>query len=284
MNQLMLFLCLSLYSISLIAQNTPVAVGHWQTHLNYINAIGVEESSQYIFIATDAAVIIREKTTEEVNYLTTVNGLSDVDIETIHFDEVSQLLLVAYSNGNLDVITSDLEVINKSDIKRNTAISGLKSIQKIHVADNIAYFVCSFGLVEFNLETYNFGETILREGINDMTTHDETLFVATDDGIFSIRYNELNINDFSNWTKHGTVMNLPLNLYISSTIEVFNNAIYASVNDTVFQFQNNQWNHISTTNINNNTSSPYYILPDFDMSFELTYDKVILLFSTVLMV
>ena len=60
------------------------------------------------------------------------DGLSDVGIATLAYDDATQALVVAYNNSNIDII-SEGRTYNLSDIKRSE-ISGDKNIYHIRFA------------------------------------------------------------------------------------------------------------------------------------------------------
>ncbi len=180
-----------------------VPVGAWRDHLSYNRATHVAVSGNKVFCASGAGMIIYNKDDNSLEKLSKVKGLSDVDISSIKWSEHNQLLIVGYSNGNLDIINGN-KIINLSDILRST-VPGSKSINSIMVAGNRAYLSCSFGVVVVDLgryeisETYFLGEGGIRLAVNDMAFDGVFLYAATSSGLYRAEIDAPNLLDFSYW-------------------------------------------------------------------------------------
>src|SRR5690554_1319209 len=113
--------------ILLSAQNT--GIGQWRTHLPYQHVIDVEAWDSKIYAATPYELFIYDNEDNSLSLLNKVNGLSDIGISSIEFSESLQVLLIAYKNSNVDLIT-DEGIINLSDIKDKELI-GNKTINNV---------------------------------------------------------------------------------------------------------------------------------------------------------
>ena len=94
---------LALLPVLLPAQNP--GIGQWRTHLPYQRVIDVEVWDSKTYAATPYELFIFDNTDNSLSLLNKVNGLSDIGISSIAFSEEHQVLLVAYSNTNVDLIT-----------------------------------------------------------------------------------------------------------------------------------------------------------------------------------
>ena len=137
-----------MYPMDVFAQG--VAVGQWMDHLPYRNIIAVEEGTKDIYAATTEAVFYLSKEDNSLNRLTKVSGLSDVGVSAIGYTGVFDVLVVAYTNSNIDII-QNTSIINLSDIKRKS-ILGDKSINSIRFSGSIAYLSTGFGIVVLDIE------------------------------------------------------------------------------------------------------------------------------------
>ncbi len=184
-----------------VSGNIPI--GAWRDHLSYKRATHVAVSGNQVFCAAGAGMIVYNKDDNSLEKLSKVNGLSDINISSIKWSDQNQLLIVGYSNGNLDII-SGKEITNLSDILRSS-VPGSKSINNIMVVGTRAYLSCSFGIVVVNLdrneisETYFLGEAGLRLAINDMAFDGEFLYAATSSGLYRAEIDAPNLLDFSYW-------------------------------------------------------------------------------------
>ncbi|MCQ2289091.1 MAG: hypothetical protein MJZ74_08340 [Muribaculaceae bacterium] len=86
------------------------------------------------------------KDTQENESVNRSNYLSDITATGIYYDDNHKILMVAYDNGNIDVIDSDGKTRNISDIKLSQ-VGDTKGINHITFDDKYAYVATTFGYV-----------------------------------------------------------------------------------------------------------------------------------------
>ncbi|MDE7377206.1 MAG: RdgB/HAM1 family non-canonical purine NTP pyrophosphatase, partial [Muribaculaceae bacterium] len=86
---------------------------------------------------------------EEMYAYTHINKLSDNDIASIHYNREGKYLLVAYSNGNIDLLYDDGTTANLPDIMLSQ-ISGSKQINSVAFGEHRIAVGTDFGLVVFD--------------------------------------------------------------------------------------------------------------------------------------
>ncbi len=179
------------------------AVGDWQDYLSFSKAIKVADAGDRIYCATEGGLFYYNLEDNSTNKFSGVNSLSDIGINTISYNSIQNLLLVAYKNSNIDLIYES-QIINLSDIKRKT-ITGDKTINNILFVDDLVYLSCGFGIVVINLtkleikDTYFIGENGGMATVYDMEYDGQYLYAATDNGILYADKNEPNLLDYNNW-------------------------------------------------------------------------------------
>jgi hypothetical protein len=234
----------------------------WRDHLAYSSASMVAITPEKVFCSmSSGGMLSYEKSSGEVEKLSKVTGLSDVNISSIAYSDVSNILVIGYTNGNIDLITS-LGIVNMPDIKRKS-ITGLKSINQILIHETMAYLACNFGVVQIDLVeqefvgTYYFGTSGTAIKVNDISILENTIYAATEAGIYKVDINATNLVDYSFWT---LMDNLPASTQEYKLIEVFNNQLFAvytnsSTNkDQIISFTEGadweNWNPVSDDFIN----------------------------------
>jgi len=177
----------------------------WQDHLPYNRAISVAEAGNLIYCATPYSLFFLDKTENIVQRLTKINGLSDIGISTIAYNEDFETLVIAYSNANIDLVKGNT-IVNISDIKRKP-ILGNKNINNIMFIDNLAYLACGFGIVVLDIEEEEFPEPIYYIGPNgsqinvmDVAFGMDSLFAATEVGIYKASINSPSLPHYTSWT------------------------------------------------------------------------------------
>ncbi len=149
MNKKLVILAI-IFAANLANLNAQIGVGEWRDHLPFVYSIAVTQSPTKVYTASKNGVFSYSKANYNIEKLTKVNILSDVGVSTISYSNENEVLVVGYSNGNIDLIF-DNEVFNLSDIKREM-ISGSKSINHILFIDEYAYLSCGFGIVVINVQ------------------------------------------------------------------------------------------------------------------------------------
>ena len=128
-----------------------VSIGNWRTHLPYQKVIDVEPIGHKIYAATPFELFYYDTQDNSIHILNKINGLSDIGISCIGYNESQRKLMVAYTNANVDLICSDGSVHNMNDIKEKIIV-GSKNINNIFFNGDLAYIACGFGIVVFDLK------------------------------------------------------------------------------------------------------------------------------------
>lgn len=199
------FCILSLLLLSFLPLKAQLAIGHWRDHLSFSSVYSVEASPSCIYLAGSMGLFYYDIHELTLNPLTKTTGLSDVGVSTMAYDDQSGYLVVAYSNGNVDLYR-DEHVYNISDIKR-ASIDGDKSISRIRFYNRHAYLACSFGIVVIDLGRHEIENTFylsLGDGhlnIHDLAFSNDKIVAATDSGMFSAAKDDPYLNMSSRWTR-----------------------------------------------------------------------------------
>ena len=226
----------------LVAQ--PLALGQWRDELVYRNAYGVTASANKVYCATDLSMYSVDIADLSLQKLTTVNGLSDVQTRLVAYSQEHDLLVICYSNSNIDIMKNG-EIINISDIQRKSIV-GDKAIYNIYLRGNYAYLACGFGIVVLDVtrneikDTYYIGPNGTQIQVNDLNSDGVYLYAATGTGVYRADINDPFLADFNRWHLISPEEGLFGGNYVD--VEFFNNGMLASKEDSVFQFNGSTWN------------------------------------------
>ena len=241
----MRFLFLAIFIFFMLpAHAQDLAIGNWQTHFPVNSMVSVTQSQDEVFYAGEQMILILDKAEQSVSRLDKVAGLTQVGIRVIKYYAEMELLLVAYNNGNIDLVDKDRNIINISDIKRYSLISE-KKINHIYFNENFAYLSYSFGLVKLDLERQEVKNTFLTDGfgVNASLLIDETIYMSTDEGIYQGNPDR-NLADLNNWILHGAAQNAP-SFYYSNAMAWFDGKMFADINDTLKVYNGTTWEHFA---------------------------------------
>ena len=106
MNKLCVFLLLGILNLNVNAQ---IGTGQWRLHVPNKTCIDVVANDHGVFAAFENGLLEYDINASETSLWTDVNGLSDINITCLAYDEVNNAIFVGYSNGNIDKIENKFE-------------------------------------------------------------------------------------------------------------------------------------------------------------------------------
>ncbi len=225
-----------------VAQLPPV--GLWRQHFNSNSAIDVIATENTIFVATPYLVYSISKDDNSVTQYSKVNGLAEAAVSGIAYNTVQQALIIAYSNGNIDILKNNGSIVNINDIKRST-IAINKTIYKLFTNDKFVYACTAFGIVQIDVEkletkdTWFLGNTGGFERVNNIAILNSRYYAATSTGLKSIATNAPAIANGANWQL--------ANSFFTGTIQQgirFQNSIIVQRNDTLYSYDGTTINRL----------------------------------------
>jgi hypothetical protein len=202
---LRLFLLLLAHVSTAYGLQAQAPLGSWQDHFPYRRAIAVAEGGGHVYCASTTAVFRYHPPTGEIERITKVNALSDVGIQGLAWNEPLQMLLVYYTNGNLDLLQGD-RTFNMGDIRRSS-ILGNKGIYSVYMEGTRAYLGCGFGIVLVDLarrevrETWFIGPGGSQVQVNGITIWNDSIYAAANTGLFVASANAPNLAAFGSWRR-----------------------------------------------------------------------------------
>lgn len=179
------------------------AVGVWSDHLRYDLSYDVAVADGMVFSSNGSSLLIYDKNYDETRKLSKVNGLSDVGISSIGWSPERRTLVIAYNNGNVDLLRGN-RITNIADILKKN-IDAPKKINRIRCRDNFAYMATDFGIVVLDIvrdevkDTWRPGPGGGYNAVNDLAMGDGEVFAATDNGLFKATLGVEGLSFFGNW-------------------------------------------------------------------------------------
>ena len=208
----------------------------WEDMYSYNNVVDFTHTDTHIYALTDNALFIYDKSTEESEKISSVNGLSGETTSAFYYDKSLNRVVIGYENGLVEVIDENRAITIKPDIL-NFDITGSKRINDICANGSLLFLSVPFGIVTFHLETINFVDTFFigdassEVYVTEVEIANNIIYAATENGIYTAAVNDPFLLDSNNWTHYF------LNSF--SNIAAFNNQIFASDNQSLYQFENN---------------------------------------------
>ena len=241
---------------SLAMAQGGVSIGQWRTHLPYQKVIAVEPIGSKIYAATEFELFYYDTQDNSINILNKINGLSDIGISTMRYNESQRKLFVAYTNANVDLIDADGNVTNMSDIKDKNIV-GNKSINHVYFDGDLAYVACGFGIVVFDLkkeevkDTYYIGNQGDAVNVTDVAIYHGRIYACTDNGVYYAAQSSPNLANYSAW-HFDTSLIYPHLPY--TEMEVFNGKLFLNYDggyqkDTLFVNNGSSWGYFNKQDV-----------------------------------
>ncbi|MEO7977562.1 T9SS type A sorting domain-containing protein [Flavobacterium sp.] len=197
-----------LYILFLIISQSNFAQNKlsWQGYFSYNNIKDLSANSTTVFAASENALFSKNAVTNIVKTTTTVDGLSGQTISATYYSETSKKKIIGYENGLLIVINeADGSLIKVVDIINKQLPTSLKKINHFMEHNGLIYVSCDFGIVQFNLNTSQFGDTYFISDVGAQISVRQTAFfngffyAATSNGIKKANADNLNLIDYNQW-------------------------------------------------------------------------------------
>ena len=201
--------------------NRPV--GTWKDYFPYGVVLEVvsgldKDGASIAFARTEYAVFKVESATNVITRISQIQGLSQSNPTAISWFGPSELLIVGYSNGNVDLV-SNVGTYNMPDIVASNLL-GDKGVRKILVFDDGAYLACGFGVVVIDLLKFEVRDTWFITGsqdlreVHDVCLNEDKWVVATDAGVFEASVLHQFLSSAEAWTRWDDLPEAP-DYYVS---------------------------------------------------------------------
>ena len=229
------YICLSIFFLSLQIWSQQDFSSNWEDFYAYNNVKDFIKVNSKFYAVTDNAVFIYDESTQEISKLSSVHGLSGETATSIYFSDTYQKLVIGYRTGLLEIVDSDGKITVANDIER-LSITGDKEVKHISEFGNKLYLSTPFAIVVFDIENSQFGDTYFignnstEVTINQTAIFDDTIYAATELGIFTANINSQNLIDFNNWQQ-------PQGGFLGDfkTVEIFNDQVFTSKNNIFYK-------------------------------------------------
>lgn len=209
----------------------------WEDFYSYNNVKDFIKVDAIIYALSDNAVFTYNTESEEINKISSVQGLSGETTTALHYSKSNKRLVIGYENGLVEVIDDDGSITISSDII-NFNQSGEKSINHISEYNNKLYLSTPFAVVVYDIEKLEFGDTYFIGDnsaslkINGTIIHNDYIYAVTETGIFAAEIASDLLIDFNLWVSSFSGRNF-------SKIIMFNEQLFVAEGAKLFRFDGN---------------------------------------------
>ena len=215
----------------------------WRSHAAFTQINEVVVMGDKAYGLSSNSLFSVNKQDGEIEYYTKLNGLSSSVIDHIAYNEELDRMLITYRNGQIDIMTSDENVHNISDLFLKQ-ISASKQVNDICMYQDKAILAMSFGLLVVDMkkveisDTYYIGNNGSEVDVDYVTVTTEAIYAATNEYIYTADLTD-NLLDYEYWK----VLSFPKGKV--NGMRTHQNALHLLVNQKLYILQGNDWSPVS---------------------------------------
>ncbi len=187
-------------------QNAPI--GAWESHLPYSSAIGLATDGNTLYtLCNQSFFSLNGNDDNSYTSYSKTDGMADMGMQYTAYDMATSTLVLAYSNGNIDLF-KDNTFYNVPGLKQKV-VSGSKKIYQVYTDNGVAYLATALGIISVDL-TKHIVENIVpaiytrknRSVYSVVTGFARSggyFYAATENGLFRINKDDPQIQNANSW-------------------------------------------------------------------------------------
>lgn len=225
MKKCILYIAFLLVHIVTIAQ----VPGTWSEYFSFRNVQQLEAVDDNVFALSENGIFIYNTTTEEMQKVTKLTGLSTVGLTCFAFCDSTSSFLIGYSDGTLDILYYPSLRVKSIPTIAQKSLYASKKINKIVMQNDTAIIAAEFGVLTFSMTTNKFISTTILSSdgsyvpAKSIACGNNRIYSATTKGIYSALLNSSNLSDYNSWSK---LTDIPYENDTISHIVAINESIY----------------------------------------------------------
>ncbi len=118
----------------------------------------VLDTGNVVYYQSGGGLYAYDAANDESICYTRQNKLSDFEVDDIFYNYDKKYLLIAYSNGNMDVLYDNGRIVNLSDISDSNVSRPIK-INDVSFDGDDMYLATSFGMVRYNMSRHEVSQS-----------------------------------------------------------------------------------------------------------------------------
>lgn len=176
----------------------------WEDFFSYNNVKDFISNNDIIYAIADNAAFIYDLETGDMEKISSVHGLSGKETRSLHYSKSTERFIIGYQTGLIEIVDKGGKITVANDIER-LDITGEKQINHISEHEGSLYLSTPFGIVVYDIENLNFGDTYYIDEnsspvfVNETLVYEDNIYAVTEKGIYSALVDDPNLIDFNNW-------------------------------------------------------------------------------------
>jgi len=238
------------------AQNKLGPIGQWRAHFDNHSIEHIVKGGDYVYAASPYQIISIDS--KKNNYwIDKTNGLSDINLNQLAWDEIQQQLIIVYANSNIDILKGD-QIFNVNALQL-TNLYPDKKINTIRIYKQWAILATNFGIVIIDLIKHEVKDNWFPNNNQqpiatlDVLIANDSVYATTSNGLWASAFNAntLQPNQWNRLTGYDRYTLKKLTQY-NGNIYGYNNHSFFQLPQTnpFLQFTNATINHVDTSATN----------------------------------
>lgn len=220
-----------------LSGQNALPIGQWRSHLPYSYGQWVTQNESTVFWGTRWSLVTMDKEERSVRRFTTTEGLSETGIRLLRYHPGSNLLIIAYDSGLIDLWQDGKVVVSIPQFKNFVNLPGEKSINDIFPLDGgRALLATSLGFSILNVETAKLeATTFTGVPVNAVALWQGDYYIATGEGIYRVASDEAFVEEFGRWQRLDAGEGFPED-YGTHAMAVYDGKLYLDIDDNLFLY------------------------------------------------
>ena len=158
--------------ISTVFYAFGLAVGTWQVYPSYANLTEISPAGDLCFALASGSLFAYNNTTAETTVFNKTTGLAGIDISHIAWSQQAKRLVVAYGDGNIDLVSASGDITNVPGLYLSETVSD-KTVSHIYIDRQFAYMSIGVGVMKLDAkkgviaDTYQLGFAVDHSYVKD---------------------------------------------------------------------------------------------------------------------
>ena len=176
---------------------------NWKLHFSYVDPLEMAATPSAIYAVGNGSLFCVNRSDEAISYWNKSTGLSGSSIAHIAYDTKAGKLIIAYENGQVDLLDDNGTVTSMSDISLKAGSMAV-TVNAICPGSDYCYLAMPFGIIALQTrkaevsETYYIGTNAASIDVQHVVEMGDSLYAFSFDKIYHAALKD-NKMDYSYW-------------------------------------------------------------------------------------
>lgn len=211
----------------------------WKLHFSYSNPEEIAATPSHIFACANGSLFSVDRADETIAYWNKATGLKGTSVAHIAYDAGSNRLIIAYENGQIDLLDDEGDVTQMPDISMKAGSIDV-TINSICAGSKQVYLAMPFGIIAIQprkgevSDTYYIGSEAASVEVQQIAELGDTLYAFSFDRMYKAALKD-NLVDYSFWQSEA----LPFEQV--SQVATYQDKIYVMAHDSLYRREGTNW-------------------------------------------